>query len=484
MSDQVEPSGPDFHPWDQPMPHHNYPPPTSPPWTPPAGSVAEHPPTPPPWPRPPDGLPAASPQHIPPQPTTPVSGSPRTDRSTTAGPRLIGIDVARGIALIAMMAVHMLAADRFGGEAVLAVTTGRAAALFAVLAGISVALSTGRDRPAPWAASAAAMLARAAVIGVIGMTLGVFSWWIAVILVNYALLFAAACLALRLRAPVLAGLAVVWVALAPQLSFALRRLPLPGDSPGPVPSWPDLAHPLELITNLMLTGYYPVLTWFGYLLVGMAVGRSHRLYRPEGRWSGWWLVALGAGLTAASTLAVRVLETRFDVHSRVSLPPGHPSSYQSGEPTSLYGTTPTNTWWWQLTDLRHSGTTFDLVATIGSSLVVIGCALLLTRWATARTLLWPLAVGGAMPLTIYSLHVMIESGRALFIRNTGLLGCALEAAVLLSVAVVIRVVGRELGGAGGGPLEWVARVASRTARAAVQPRTPNAATPPPAGSVP
>ena len=57
--------------------------------------------------------------------------------------RLIGLDVARGIALLAMMVTHIFAlGDEAGMPTWAAVFAGRASALFAVLAGCSLVLST------------------------------------------------------------------------------------------------------------------------------------------------------------------------------------------------------------------------------------------------------------------------------------------------------------------------------------------------------
>ena len=64
--------------------------------------------------------------------------------------RIVGIDVARGIALITMAATHiMLGHDPETGRltAVGSLFGGRASALFAVLAGVSLAIVTGGPRP-------------------------------------------------------------------------------------------------------------------------------------------------------------------------------------------------------------------------------------------------------------------------------------------------------------------------------------------------
>ena len=65
--------------------------------------------------------------------------------------RLAGIDAARGLALLGMMATHVLLTFERNAELtptwVGLVFSGRASALFAVLAGIGLALSTGKQRP-------------------------------------------------------------------------------------------------------------------------------------------------------------------------------------------------------------------------------------------------------------------------------------------------------------------------------------------------
>ncbi|MGH3372444.1 MAG: heparan-alpha-glucosaminide N-acetyltransferase domain-containing protein, partial [Nocardioidaceae bacterium] len=62
--------------------------------------------------------------------------------------RVVGLDVARAVALVAMMATHILpGVDSSGVTLTQQVAGGRASALFAVLAGVSLALMTGRRAP-------------------------------------------------------------------------------------------------------------------------------------------------------------------------------------------------------------------------------------------------------------------------------------------------------------------------------------------------
>jgi uncharacterized membrane protein len=77
-----------------------------------------------------------------------AAASARTSPGRSAPARLHGIDAARGLALLGMMATHLL--PTFESNANLTPTwiglifSGRAAALFAVLAGVGLALSTGK----------------------------------------------------------------------------------------------------------------------------------------------------------------------------------------------------------------------------------------------------------------------------------------------------------------------------------------------------
>jgi Heparan-alpha-glucosaminide N-acetyltransferase, catalytic len=67
-----------------------------------------------------------------------------------ARPRVLGVDVARGVALLGMMATHVF--DEItdtGPTATAVVAAGRSAATFAFIAGLGVALLTGGRRASP-----------------------------------------------------------------------------------------------------------------------------------------------------------------------------------------------------------------------------------------------------------------------------------------------------------------------------------------------
>jgi uncharacterized membrane protein len=323
--------------------------------------------------------------------------APATPNREQGPPRLLGIDAARGIALLGMMATHVYPFRAADGDTTVAyvLADGRASALFAVLAGVSLALADGgtRGRASGYRTMLARVAVRAALIGLVGLTLAMVGTNILVILTYYAVLFLLAAPLSRLPAAVLAGLGLAWAVVGPVLSHAIRDaydLPPFIESP----SFEALAaDPGRVLTGLLLTGTYPAFTWLAYALVGAAIGRA--VLGTAG------LVALAAGgltLAATSYLVSGLLVERgaqaLDAAGGVSA---------SGR---FFGTTPTTTWWWLAVDTPHSGTPFDLLATIGSSAVVIAVMLLVVRGPATRAFFW-LTAAGSMTLSLYSLHILM-----------------------------------------------------------------------------
>jgi len=80
----------------------------------------------------------------------PVADTHSQPAATTPGkrPRLEGVDAARGVALLGMIAVHSLYQSTASGRSTWSFTLfgGQAAAAFAVLAGVGIAFMTGRRR--------------------------------------------------------------------------------------------------------------------------------------------------------------------------------------------------------------------------------------------------------------------------------------------------------------------------------------------------
>jgi hypothetical protein len=366
--------------------------------------------------------------------------------ATSRPARILGVDAARAVALVGMFATHILPLTEDGAESLTGLLAdGRSAALFAVLAGVGVALSTGGpDRPVTartHLAAAAGLLVRGVLVGLLGLWLVVVDPPVAVILAYYGLLFVVATPLLRLPPAALAAGAVLAGGLAPVLSHLLRSdgPAGPGAQPGPA----ALADPGELLGTLAVTGYYPVLTWTTYLLAGMAVGR---LDLRSTRLAAVLLAGGGAVAVLASAASALLLG-----------PGGGATAIGPAIAGRRYGTTPTDTWWWLALDAPHSGTPLNLAHTTGGALAVLGAMLLLARWA--RPVVWLPAAVGAVPLTLYALHVVAVTaypGRgpddvALW------LGHVLAAT---AIGVALRLAARR------GPLEAAVSAAGRAARRA------------------
>lgn len=316
--------------------------------------------------------------------------------------RVIGLDVARAVALLAMMATHILP-DIEDGAVTLSqqVAGGRASALFAVLAGTSIALMSGRTTPhrgRERLATSAGLAVRAVLITLVGLALAGVDTGIAVILHYYGLLFLLALPFLGLTARALLALGAAWVVAVPALSHLVRPM-----LPDPTLGSPPLGDPGQLLAELTLTGYYPALPWLGYILVGMALGRVD-LGRTR---TCLTLMVVGGWLAVTSTLVSTTLLASEEVRRTLLATYEGPGSWfplAVALDRGLYGTTPTGSWWWLVVDTPHTATPFDLVHTIGTSLAVIGLAVL-----AGRLLPGTLAVlfgAGAMTLTLYSAHVV------------------------------------------------------------------------------
>lgn len=379
--------------------------------------------------------------------------------------RVVGVDVARGLALLSMMSVHILpeldARDDLTPAFIL--FAGRASALFALLAGTGLALATGGSAPRlrPWRPVAAALLTRAAIVAAIGLVLGELSPPVAVILTNYGLLFVVGLAVLAVRPGRLFALAAVWVVATPLLSH-LARTHLPR-GPGAQPSLSLLAHPVELARALTLTGYYPILQWSAYLLVGVAVGRL-ALHRARTA-----ALLLGVGLTLA--VAARLISDQLLARGGLAaLKAAGPQRLVPRDETighlqllSQFGVPPTTTWWWQAVASPHTATPFDLAHTTGSALAVLGLVLLITR-SSARLLRGPVAVlaaTGSMTLTLYTAHVLGLAARLGPTDRSALL--ALNVVAVLVLATIWRATHPR------GPLEQLVHQAATSARARATP---------------
>lgn len=401
----------------------------------------------------------------------------RTSRKSGGQPasgRLHGIDAARGLALLGMMATHLL--PTFESNAGLTPTwigltfSGRAAALFAVLAGVGLALSTGKHKPVQGPDLTAArrgIALRALVIAAVGLTLGGLEVNLAIILVHYAVLFLCVLPFLGMGLKRLCGWAGGWILGSPVLAYMLRPWLLAAEPPlklGHNPSWEDLATPSRLLADVFFTGYYPVFQWLSYLLVGLIVGRLvlGRAMVP--------LVLLVAGSVVAvlaKTLGVTAMESWGGraALEEVLNSPGYP--LDSVLQVNLTGIPQEGSWWWLASAAPHSATTLDLLHTSAVAVAVIGACLLLGRLAewVDLDLLLPLRGAGAMTLSLYTVHVWVVSGFYLKPLPAGWTEDGMyfaQAATAMIVGIVFVLLKWR------GPLEWLGHAANQVGRGQVK----------------
>lgn len=301
-------------------------------------------------------------QHAPATPTTPGHAPAPTGRG-----RIDGVDLARGLAIIGMVMVHV--APPLGGDAGLySLPYGQASTLFAVVAGIGIDLSSRRGPAAPHRARLAW---RALWLVPVGLVLSVIGTPVAVILQYYALWFLLAAPVLRWSTRALAALTAVGMLVGPTVLV-----------------WAQVTHPewyapraegiagrgawLGEFGDVLLTGYYPTVSWIWLVYAGMLLARSDlRSDRVS------WILLAGGAAVATGTYTVAAA-------ARDTLDLGR----------------------WQpwLETVGHSDTPPEMLATLGVSTAVLGACLLLARHL--RRVLWPGIALGRFALTVYVVHII------------------------------------------------------------------------------
>lgn len=382
-------------------------------------------------------------------------------------PRILGLDVARGLAILGMAGAHVGMTDAFDWGDPTTWTDlvhGRSSILFALLAGVSIALMTGRDvlpERERLPGIRLNLVGRGAVIFVIGLALELLNTPIAVILTLYGLLYVAVIPVLRWRPrQLLLGAAVLALA-GPALLALISAVAL---------------QPFGAGIGFVLYGTYPITVWLALVLGGMALGR---LRVQEVRTAvvalvvgvvlaaiGYGLGALGAGAGLGGTGSLTSSTSGYSGSESLDSPPSEsldslpaeslssfipddmmpPSGWES-YPEALAATDPFGSVVRAVFAVDpHSGGTAEILGSGGFALAVIALCLLLSR--PLRWLLLPLGALGSMPLTAYSLHVVsvvLVAGPGGFIADNSFWG--LTAVALLVVTTLWAMfVGR-------GPLE-------------------------------
>ncbi len=275
--------------------------------------------------------------------------------------RIAGIDLARGLAVIGMIAAHVLWLEDFDfADAVtwVSVAEGRSSILFATLAGVSIGLVTGGRRPLPAADLRVArgrLAVRAALLWLLGMWLIATGVPVYVILPAYAILFLLALPLLTLRARTLFVIAGAVALVMPFVQAAIDALPF----------W---STPVGDLISIAVGGHYPFPVWIAFVVAGLGAARSGIQRTRVQLWllgAGTALAVLGYGLDAAAPSVDPVW---------------------TAEP--------------------HSTGLLEVLGSGGFALAVIGACLLLCRTFVTWIVL-PVRAVGAMPLTAYTAQLLV-----------------------------------------------------------------------------
>ncbi|API57502.1 hypothetical protein BMW22_39140 (plasmid) [Rhizobium leguminosarum] len=326
---------------------------------------------------------------------------------------MVDIDLARGLAVFGMYAAHV------GGGPIpddvglignlMELPLGRSSALFAVLAGFSLILITGRKAPKSGEAggqAVARVAIRALVLLAIGSILTCLGTRVAVILEPYGICFFLVLPLYRLNAQQLGLLAAGTALVLPQMRLLLQLH-------GPEGL-------LDPVFDFMVRGDYPAMTWVPFVITGMAIARLS-LNTQAMQWrlglAGVALAALGYG---GSWLALRLV-------------PGVPAALRESPEPWCDLDSPLS----MLVAAPHSETTFSILGNTGCAMIVLAaCWLAMDALPHLRKLVWPIIAVGSMSLTAYVLHIV---GIAYLERIMGVdaLGEDASLSMLLGFVVVI-----------------------------------------------
>ena len=400
--------------------------------------------------------------------------------ATTRRRRIVGIDLARFLAVAGMISAHLLGKDESAAAAVF--VNGIPSTLFAVVGGTSIVLAARRFLDAGrGGAAVAAIAARALAVMTIGFALMTFRSGIMIVLVYFgaAMLLAIPWLFVRLR--IVLGAAIVLAVATPFANAAVVDA-MPTAGRGQL----VFGDPVGFVASILFTGGYPASTWLVYLLAGMCIGRG--LVRPgDGRSTGDRAPAtmrLGSGLAAFGAIGFVATDAATNAAVRHLVAPRIAGAAGTSVEAALealgssgYGRASVRGIDLLLTAAPHTGTAGDIVRTASAALVVIGVALLLGELAAgaAGRVVGVLASSGAAPLTVYSTHVIAAGIAVAALADAGTdapapwwSGGTAIVAVHLAGAIALGAVLRRLGRRG--PLEAVvARFAAAAAGSSPQP---------------
>ncbi|WP_284059190.1 DUF418 domain-containing protein [Streptomyces sp. AS02] len=394
----------------------------------------------------------------------PATGPPAAPSGAPSTGRLIGIDLARGLAVFGMYASHVGPDPSVGGPVgfLLESARGRSSALFAVLAGFTLVVITGRPSPRTGRdgrQAAGRVVIRGVVLIALGFALTALDTSIDVILSFYGLIFLVVLPLYRLRATTLAVIAAAGALVLPQVLYVVQQSIYDGTWSDRVIAWDPLARigDSDGFTGLLFTGEYPVLTWAPFMIAGMAVARldlTDAKVRARLALTGGALAVVGYG---GSWLALSLVPQARTVIADATDGGSASSAWWSDTVGDLTDSTPPQ---WLLVAAPHSQTTFSLLGNAGVALVVVAaCVTAAYRTPRVMRMLRPAAAVGMVALSAYVLHIVAV--RVLGTEDGSMSALPVLSGYIAGAMVFAMVWTRHFRR---GPLEYLLHTATRPAR--------------------
>jgi uncharacterized membrane protein len=342
--------------------------------------------------------------------------------------RVDGVDAARGLALIGMFVAHVApAAATLEAAQFLAIADERPRLLFALTAGIGLGFLTGGIRPI--AEGRGELRRQIAIRAVILIALGLLIWitlnpLVFIILDVYGVAFLLMLPLLFIPPRVALGLGIGLLAVTP----ALAELGARTDFVAAVRETP-----FKFLSDWIVGGAYPVIIWVPVMLIGLALARMD----------------LESPTVVGRTALVGTAAASVFLSIAAQLPPPEVVSEAA----------------WSV-PLRAS---LEVLGNVGVGALVVAATLTLTALArpvvrrVAGTILSPVVAMGAMPLSIYTIQLVVISfakrvENGVVTDDSWQLLIGLIAGSMIFALVWRRYVGR-------GPLELLLRWASGRDRA-------------------
>ena len=286
--------------------------------------------------------------------------------------RVDGVDAARGLALIGMFVAHVApAAATLEAAELLAIADERPRLLFALTAGIGLGFISGGVRPIT--EERGELRRQIAIRAAILIALGFLIWatlhpLVFIILDVYGVAFLVTLPLLFLPRRIVLVLGVALLSVTPALAELGARTDFVNEV---------RKTPLKFLSDWVVGGAYPVIVWVPVMLIGLALARFG-LTSPR---------VVGIAALAGTTVAVVLLPI-------VALLPGEEVVSEASWAVPL-------------------GASLAALGNVGVGVVVVAGMLLLMQFArpgvrrVASMVLSPITAMGSMPLSVYSLHLVV-----------------------------------------------------------------------------